>query len=48
MGDTVKYCRERMQPHLLKGFLTTIWRYMLPKYESRYVAAIDQLADAMM
>ncbi|MBQ3289763.1 MAG: Tat pathway signal protein [Kiritimatiellae bacterium] len=48
MADTVKYCRERMQPHLLKGFLTTIWRYMLPKYESRYVAAIDQLADAMM
>ena len=48
MADTVKYCKERMQPHLLKGFLTTIWRYILPKYESRYVAAIDQLADAMM
>jgi hypothetical protein len=28
--------------------LTTIWRYILPKYENRYVAAIDQLADAMM
>ena len=48
MGDTVRYCKKQMQPHLLKGFLTTIWRYVTPKYESRYIAAIDQLADAMM
>ena len=46
-GETVKYCRRKLSPQRLKGFLQTAWRPTLEKFRREHTEAIDQVAAAM-
>jgi hypothetical protein len=46
-GETVKYCRQKISPQRLKGFLQTPWRPTLERFRQRHVEAIEQVAAAM-
>jgi hypothetical protein len=43
---TVSYCRNRIDPARLHGFLQTPWYPTLSEYREKHLAAIDQIAAA--
>ncbi len=45
-GSTVRFCRERIAPERLWGFLQTVWKPTLEVCRQRYMAALDLLAGA--
>ena len=44
--DTVRYCRDRIDPGRLKGFLQTVWRPTLPDCFDRHEEAIASACRA--
>ncbi len=44
---TVDYCRRVCSPERLKGFLMAPWYFTLPEWESKNLAAVDQVGAAM-
>ena len=46
MVNTVRFCRGRIGPSRLKGFLQTPWKMTTPKDRERILASIDQLVEA--
>lgn len=43
-AKTVSFCRERIAPDRLLGFLQTAWYPTLPEYRDRHLQAIEQIA----
>jgi hypothetical protein len=46
-GMLVEYCRKKIDPSRLKGFLQTPWVPTLPAFRQRHIEAIDQVAAAI-
>ncbi|MGC9327401.1 MAG: Tat pathway signal protein [Candidatus Hinthialibacter sp.] len=46
IGGTVQFCREKIAPQRLKGFLQTIWKPATEEYRSRYLQAISLAGEA--
>ena len=46
-GLTVEYCRKKIAPERLKGFLQTSWMPTLEKARQKHIDAIDQVAAAI-
>ena len=46
-GLLVGYCRKKIAPSRLKGFLQTPWLPTLEKFRQRHIEAIDQVVTAM-
>jgi hypothetical protein len=46
-AETVKYCRKKISPPRLKGFLQTPWKPTLQQFRQQHIEAIDQVAAAM-
>ncbi len=46
-GLLVDYCRQKIAPERLLGFLQTTWKATMEKYRERHLQAIDQVAQAM-
>ena len=44
---TVDYCRRACSPERLKGFLMAPWYFTLPEWESKNLAAVDQVGAAI-
>ena len=44
---TVDYCRRVCSPERLKGFLIAPWYFTLPEWESKNLAAVDQVGAAI-
>ena len=42
--NTVEFCRKKISPEHLKGFLQTVWKPMLPQCRDRQLQAVDQVA----
>lgn len=47
MASTVRFCRERVAPTRLKGFMSASWKRCLPDEREKLLASIDQLAEAL-
>ena len=47
MAKTVDYCRARIAPERLKGFLMATWGCTVPEKRDKHLAGIDQLAAAL-
>jgi len=45
-GKTVRFCRERIAPERLAGFLQTVWRPTTEEFRQKHLEAIDQVAQA--
>ena len=43
--NTVSFCKERLSPNLLKGFLMAPWFFTLPEWEKKNVQAIGQVEE---
>ena len=43
---TAQFCRKRLAPRRLRGFLQTVWRPTLEPYRHYHESAIDLVADA--
>ena len=43
----VEYCRKKIAPSRLKGFLQTPWLPTLETFRQKHIEAIDQVAAAM-
>lgn len=46
-GETVRYCRRKIAPERLKGFLQTPWSPTLERFRQHHIEAIEQVAAAM-
>ena len=46
-GDIVKYCRKRMDPQRLLGFMQTPWKPTKEEFLQDHLRAIDLVAEAM-
>ena len=46
MLNTVKFCRDKISPSRLKGFLQTPWKFTTPEFKEHLFASIDQLIEA--
>ena len=47
MAATVRFCRERIAPARLKGFMCASWKRCIPAEREKLLASIDQLATAL-
>lgn len=47
MAATVRFCRARIAPERLKGFMTASWKRCIPEQREKLLASIDQLAAAL-
>lgn len=45
MAETVKFCREKIAPERLKGFLVTSWRRLIPEFRDLNLKGVDLLGD---
>ena len=43
--NTVGFCKERLSPTLLKGFLMTPWFFTLPEWQHKNLQAIGQVEE---
>ena len=43
----VAFCRRRIHPSRLKGFLQTTWLPTIPRYRARHLQAIDAVAEVI-
>ena len=46
-AGTVDYCRRVCAPERLKGFMIAPWYFTLPEWESKNLAAVDQVGAAI-
>ncbi|MDQ1255703.1 MAG: hypothetical protein QG656_296 [Candidatus Hydrogenedentes bacterium] len=45
-ANTVKFCKDHIDPERLKGFLQTVWKPSIESLRADHMAAVDQVAKA--